>query len=427
MTLKYGKGNLSQKKQKVFYDYFKPNDFGFKNDEKSKSKNNKSVIKDVYKRLNKSERNNIKNENEKKKNINYDNNFQTNINDLKENDLLNSKITKLKLDNKNKVMFLTQILDWKNQPYDCNSREKKSSKKRGRAKKSNDNRFHSKNDKDNIDLKIHGLIINSCLSFINKKLKKKKLKKLRKLDYEEKIKFNMDKKLKDIYGNVSKKFGKNYNKDIINKCDQSDQILKEIFELPMYKVILAISGVEIKFLKGLDNEYNLLKNQLFLKEEDDDYINLFNEREANIINLAKDKSPIIKENIEIEGLNSKINIDFNCIYRNNDINSEINEFSNEKTTKAKTLDSKKNIDKTFIYNTNNENLDIKIMPYPDTVIGSLFLGPKIDMPNINDNNEEADEIFGVPHLPNNNNNGDSESSSSKYSFMKIKQGNDDIF
>ena len=423
MTLKYGKTNLSQEKKKVFYDYFKPNDFGFNNDEKSKSKNHKSVIKEVYKSINKSERNNIKNENEKKKNINYDNNFQTNINDRKENDLLNSKMTKIKLNNKNKVMFLTQILDGQNQPYDCNIKEKKSLKKRGRVKLSHDNRFHSKNDKDNINLKIHGLIINTFLSFINKKLKKKNLRKLRKLKYKEKRKFSMDKKLKDIYGNASKKFGKNYNKDIINECDQ---ILKEIFELPMYKVILAISGVEINILKGLDHEYNLLKNKLLLKE-DDDYINLFNEREANIINLAKNKYPIIKVNTKIEGLNSKINIDFNCIYRNNAKKSEINEFSNEKTTKAKTFDSKKNIDKAFMCNTNNENLDIKMISYQDTVIESLFFGPKIGIPNFNDSNEEKDEIFGVPHLPNNNNIGDSESSSSKYSFMKIKPGNDDIF
>ena len=54
----------------------------------------------------------------------------------------------------------------------------------------------------------------------------------------------------------------------------------------MYKVIQAISGVEINILKGLENEYKYLKDQKLLKEEDD-YINLFNEIEASIINSAK--------------------------------------------------------------------------------------------------------------------------------------------
>ena len=416
MTLKYEKRNLSQKEQKVFDDYYKPNDFELKIDEKYKSKNNGNVIKDVYESLNKSENN------EKKKIINYDNKFETNINEQKKNDLLNSKMAKLKSNNKNKIMFSTQLLDGQNQPYDCNMEEKKSSKKkRGRPKKSNDNRFHSKNDKDNIELKIYGLIIDSCRSFINKQQLKKKSLKI--LNYEEKLKFSMDKKLKDIYQNVSTRLKNNCNNDIIVQCDP---ILKEIFELPMYKVIQAISGVEINILKGLENEYKYLKDQKLLKEEDD-YINLFNEIEASIINSATHKYPIIKENTKIEALNSKINIDINVISKNNAKISQINEFSNDKTTKAKTLDSKKNIDKTFIYNTNNEKQDIKEFSYQDSIAEALFLGQMPVISNINDKNEETDKFLEMPHIFNNNNVGDSESFSSKYSFINFQEKNDDIF
>ena len=139
MKLKDEKRNLSQEEQKVFDDYLEPNDFDFKNDEKSKSKKNENAIKNVYESINKSEVNNInnaqvmindKNKNEKKKIINYDNKFETNINEQKKNDLLNSKMDKLKSNNKNKIMFSTQLLDGKNQPYDCNMEEKKSSKKK---------------------------------------------------------------------------------------------------------------------------------------------------------------------------------------------------------------------------------------------------------------------------------------------------------
>ena len=416
MTLKYEKRNLSQKEQKVFDDYYKPNDFELKIDEKYKSKNNGNVIKDVYESLNKSENN------EKKKIFNYDNKFETNINEQKKNDLLNSKMAKLKSNNKNKVIFSTQLLDGQNQPYDCNMEEKKSSKKkRGRPKKSNDNRFHSKNDKDNIELKIYGLIIDSCRSFINKQQLKKKSLKI--LNYEEKLKFSMDKRLKDIYKNVSTRLKNNCNNDIIVQCDP---ILKEIFELPMYKVIQAISGVEINILKGLENEYKYLKDQKLLKE-DDDYINLFNEIEASIINSATHKYPIIKENTKIEALNSKINIDINVISKNNAKISQINEFSNDKTTKAKTLDSKKNIDKTFIYNTNNEKQDIKEFSYQDSNAEALFLGQMPVISNINDKNEETDKFLEMPHIFNNNNVGDSESFSSKYSFINFQEKNDDMF
>ena len=156
----------------------------------------------------------------------------------------------------------------------------------------------------------------------------------------------MDKRLKKIFMNISKRFDQNYNKDIIVHCGRK---LKKIFNLRMYKVIQAISGEEIKILKNLRKEYNSLKEQKLLTE-DENYIKLFNEKEAGLINLALDKYPIIKEKTKIEVLN---------INNNNAKISEITEFFNEKTTKSKTLGFKKYFDKDFKCNNNNENQDIK--------------------------------------------------------------------
>ena len=125
--------------------------------------------------------------------------------------------------------------------------------------------------------------------------------------------------MKNIFKKVSKKFGKNYNKDIMAQCGRK---LKKIFNLRMYKVVQAISGVEIKILKNLRKEYNSLKEQKLLTE-DENYIKLFNEKEANLINLALDKYPINKENTKIKNIKSKNNIDIKCIIKNNTKKSEI--------------------------------------------------------------------------------------------------------
>ena len=426
MILKDEKANLSQKEQNACDYYFKLNDSDCNNDVKCENKDNKNVSKNSNGSINKFEKNNINdaqvevndiNVNEKKKNINYNNEFENNINEPKENDLLDSKIIESKSNNKN--LFSIQKLDG---PNDCNIIGQKSlskKRKRGRIKKSKDRRFHSKNAKDNIDLKINGLIIDSFLIFINKKLKKK----LKKVRYKEKIKFDMNKRVKNIYEKVSEKFGENYNKDIIDNCSGR---LKKIFNLQMYKVIQAISGKKVKILKNLRKEYNSLKEKKLLRE-DYEYIKLFKIREARIINLALDKSPIIKENTKNEVLNSKINININVISNYNAKISEITEFSNDKTTKAQTLDSKKNIDKTFVCNTNNGNLDIKVVPYQNPDIETL-LGQMPDISNFNDKSFETEKIVEMPHFSNNNNNmGDSDSSSSKYSLFKPQQENDDIF
>jgi hypothetical protein len=412
MTLNERKSNLSLEDQKVYEDYFEASNSNLKFDEKSESKVNENVIKDVYENINKSKKNNINdaqeeinniNGNEKKKIINYENKFETNIDEAKKNDLPNSKISILP-SNKRKIFFKIKGLDGQNQSINFNIKEKK----RGRIKKSNDHRFHSKNAKDNIELKIHGLFIDSCRSFINKKLKKKILKKI---SYKEKRKFRMDQKLKDIYGNVPKKYGKNYNKNIIDQCDPK---LKEIFELPMYKAILAISGVKIIILKGLEHEYNHLKDQRLLKE-DDDYINLFNEREANVINFVTNKYPI-NEDIDINFIsnnNAKIlevnpfsSILFNE-KRDKLIDWSKSEFSIEGITKNKTLDSKKNNDKNLV----TEELSWQI--------------PNIS--NTNDKKLDINDLFSqIPDKFKSNNAGDSESSSSKYSLINIQPENDDI-
>ena len=424
MILKDEKRNSREEKQKVYKKDFLPNESNFKTDKKSETKNNENVIKDIYESISMLEKNNINdahveindyNENKTKKN---DNKFETNINEHKENDLLNSKIIKCKSNSTNKPLFSIQKLDG---PKDSNIKEKKPFQKRGRVKKLKNRRFHSKNDKDNIELKIHGLIIDSCRSFINKKLKKKLKKELKKVRYKEKRKFNMDKRLKSIFKKVSKRFEKNYNKDIIAHCGRK---LKKIFNLRMYKVIQAISGVEIKILKNLRKEYNSLKEQKLLKE-DKNYIKLFNEKESSLINLALDKYPIIKENTKIQVLNSKNIIDLNLISKNNAKISEIIEFANEKTTKSKTLDFKNIIDKAFISNNNKEKLDIKELPYQNPVIEALFLEPMQDIPTVNDKNVETEKFLGMPPFSDNNNIGDYESSSSQYSLIKIPE-NDDI-
>jgi len=433
--------NLSEEDQKDFEDFFNGKNSNFKLEVKYKIKNNENVIKDAYENINKTEKNNVndtqvgiidknENENEKKKIINYKHIFETNIDEPKKDDLPNSKYSKFPKKIK-KIVLIVKRLDRKNKPNNYIIKNKKNKKKRGRVKKSNDKRNHNKKDKDNNDLKIYGLIIDTCRSFINKKLKNNNLRILKKLNYKEKrklnikkdIKFNMNKKLKDIFGNVSNnKYGKNYNKDIIDKCDQNDPILKEIFELPLYKVIQDIYEDNINILKGLDHEYNLLKNQLFLEEDDDDYINLFNEREASIINLAKNK--YLNENIDINFIsNNNFKIfdasPFSSLLFNENEAKLVwgkSEFSNEKITNNKTLDSMKNADKIFISNTNDEILVKDDLSWKIPDISNAF-DKKLD---INDLYRQ------IPGKSNNSNISDSDSLSSKYSLIDCNNENDDF-
>ena len=114
-------------------------------DKKSETKNNENAIKDIYERISRLEKNNINdahveindnNENKTKKIFNYD----TNISEQKENDLLNSKIIKCKSNSTNKPLFSIQKLDG---PKDSSVKEKKKYKKRGRVKELKKRRFQS--------------------------------------------------------------------------------------------------------------------------------------------------------------------------------------------------------------------------------------------------------------------------------------------
>ena len=176
--------NLSEEDQKDFEDFFNGKNSNFKLEVKYKIKNNENVIKDAYENINKTEKNNVndtqvgindknENENEKKKIINYKHIFETNIDEPKKDDLPNSKYSKFPKKIK-KIVLIVKRLDRKNKPNNYIIKNKKNKKKRGRVKKSNDKRNHNKKDKDNNDLKIYGLIIDTCRSFI-KNIKKIKL------------------------------------------------------------------------------------------------------------------------------------------------------------------------------------------------------------------------------------------------------------
>ena len=135
----------------------------------------------------------------------------------------------------------------------------------------------------------------------------------------------MDKKVKDILQNVSKSYGEDYNKKIISAYESK---LKEIFELPMYKIIHHISGNYIGILKGLEEKYLFLKNKK-LEEENEDYKKLFNEIEANFLKLIINNYPINDEITQDNSLNLKSIANINCMFSNNDNMEEIDQFSIE--------------------------------------------------------------------------------------------------
>lgn len=167
-------------------------------------------------------------------------------------------------------------------------------KKRGRKKKANNRRNHSKNHNDNIKLKIRGYIIDSVRIFINKNFGDKK-NNLKKLNYkEEKTKFHMDKKLREIFKNISKRCKRNHNKNLI---DKNDEKLQAIMRLPIYKVFQHISGKKVQILEGLEKEYNILKNAKLLKETDD-YKIRYNSNETKLFNLASNYSESLDDQIK---------------------------------------------------------------------------------------------------------------------------------
>ena len=167
-------------------------------------------------------------------------------------------------------------------------------KKRGRKKKANNQRNHSKNHNDNIKLKIRGYIIDSIRIFINKNFGDKK-NNLKKLNYkEEKTKFHMDKKLREIFKNISKRCKRNHNKNLI---DKNDEKLQAIMGLPIYKVFQHISGKKVQIIEGVEKEYNILKNAKLLKETDD-YKIRYNSNETKLFNLASNYSESLDDQIK---------------------------------------------------------------------------------------------------------------------------------
>jgi hypothetical protein len=167
-------------------------------------------------------------------------------------------------------------------------------KKRSRKKKANNQRNHNKNHNDNIKLKIRGYIIDSVRIFINKNFGDKK-NNLKKLNYkEEKTKFHMDKKLREIFKNISKRCKRNHNKNLI---DKNDEKLQAIMGLPIYKVFQHISGKKVQIIEGVEKEYNILKNAKLLKETDD-YKIRYNSNETKLFNLASNYSESLDDQIK---------------------------------------------------------------------------------------------------------------------------------
>ena len=243
-----------------------------------------------------------------------------------ENNLSNSETKNyilVKYDNIENKLFIIQH----NNESNSNAKNHSSlSKKRGRPKKSDDQREHTKFNNDNIEKKIDGIIINSTLSFINDNIDDQN-EKLKTLSYEEtaNLKNNMNKKIKDILQNASTNNSKDHNKNLISKYESK---LKEIFELPMYKIIHHISGKEIGILMGLEKKYLSLKTQK-LKKENEDYKQRFKEHEAKYLKSIIAKYPIINEITNDNTLNSINNFDSNFIFNNNANMEEADQLSLE--------------------------------------------------------------------------------------------------
>lgn len=166
--------------------------------------------------------------------------------------------------------------------------------KRGRVKQSDYQSDNTKFSKDDIRKKIIGMYLN-CVKFFINKIINDQSKKLKPISYKEIRNFNLNKKLKDIFENTSSKYRKDFNKNIIDICAPE---LKDIFELPMYKVIHHISGNHVvDILIGLEKEYFSLKAKKLIKKSED-YKKMFNIVESKLINSVINKYPIFEEIIK---------------------------------------------------------------------------------------------------------------------------------
>lgn len=244
-----------------------------------------------------------------------------------ENNLSNSEIKKyevIKYKNIGNKLFTIQYNNELNSSTNNNSTL---SRKRGRPKESDDQREHTKFNKDNIEKKINGIIIKSTQLFIDDNFEDQN-EKLKLLSSKEtaNLKTNMDKKVKDILLNISTKCNENHNKNLISKYDTPK--LKEIYELPMYKIIQHISKKEkIGILKGLEEKYLSLKNEK-LKNEDENYKQCFNKHEVNYLNKLIDDYENTQVNT-INSISSFDNFDLNFIVNNNAYMVESDQFSSE--------------------------------------------------------------------------------------------------
>ena len=331
--------------------------FGFeesdpKNYEESESLNNKDNQNDKKdENRNKSENSNINGAKEEIIiNNENDNKLETS---LVEKNLSNSGTKNYILvqsNNIKKKLFITQPINESNSITKNNLSLKK---KRGRTKKSDDQREHSKFSKDNIELKINGIFNNSIISFINKKIDDQS-KKLKTLSFKEtkNFKLNMNKKVQDICQKVSKRYGKDYNKNLISAYEPN---LKEIFEMPMYKVAHHIFGKYVDILMGLEEEYSSLKNKK-LEKESDDYKKMFNEIESKFLNLTIAKYPIIDENTKEDTLNLKNNVDKN--YLNFDNGEMIGEFQPFFRQNDIFINNINDFDLSIIISSNFSNIDM---------------------------------------------------------------------
>ena len=131
----------------------------------------------------------------------------------------------------------------------------------------------------NIELKFKGIVIDSTINYINKKLQRFKFKTLKysikKKPYE-KLK---NSKLKDIMSCVSTRYGKesNNNKSIINKIYRQKEYsqIKEILELTFFDVFYHILIEETNVLAGLRQEYRNIYTDEILNKKAQNYIQGF--------------------------------------------------------------------------------------------------------------------------------------------------------
>jgi len=324
MDLKEEQSQLTPEYMQDYIRIFHLNKFDPKNNEEPQlinSKNDENEIKGEN--INESEK---KSTNDSKNEIDISNENVYKLETSIENNLQNPETKNYILFQSNNIVKKLFIIDNSNVPNINSKNNSLLSNKRGRPKKSNDRREHTKYDKYNIKKKLNGLFIKAPLSFINEKIHDRR-KKLKPLSYEEtnNLKKNMNKKIKDILENVSTRYCKNCNK---NSISAYEPILKEIFEIPMYKIIHHISGNYIGILGGLEEKYLILKNKK-LEKEKEDYKKLFNKIEAKFLNLIKVKYPINDEITKDNSIHQESNFDLNFGFTNKFNMEEIDQISLE--------------------------------------------------------------------------------------------------